>query len=84
MKRNGKYWSQTKRQQAQANKRIFLTLDLSHSVSNSGFGSLHVSHSSSVMAYSFPKIRSTTQHPRTCGPSLRQCFSTSSLSQPAS
>ncbi len=34
--------------------------------------------------HAFPNTRSTTQHPRTCGPSPRQWFSTSGLSHPAS
>src|SRR5262249_16933219 len=34
--------------------------------------------------HSFPSTKSTTQHPRTCSPSLRQCFKMSALSHPAS
>ena len=34
--------------------------------------------------HSFPSSRSSTQHPRTCGPSDRQCARMSALSQPAS
>src|SRR5206468_3299028 len=34
--------------------------------------------------YSLPRTRSTTQHPRTCGPGPRQWPSTSSLVHPAS
>ena len=35
-------------------------------------------------SYAFPSSRSTTQHPRACGPSPRQWASTSALSHPAS
>src|SRR5262245_6324160 len=35
-------------------------------------------------SHAFPNTKSTTQQPRTCGPSPRQWFSISSLSQPAS
>ena len=38
----------------------------------------------SVGAYDFPSTRSTTQHPRACGPWSRQWVSTSALSHPAS
>ena len=34
--------------------------------------------------HSLPRIRSTTQHPRTCGPSPRQCSRITSSSHPAS
>lgn len=34
--------------------------------------------------YSFPSSKSTIQHPRTCGPSLRQWLRMSALSHPAS
>ena len=54
-------------------------------------GSAHASHSASVIArplwvaHAFPSTRSTTQHPRTCGPfASRQWLRMSSLSQPAS
>src|SRR5262245_4031759 len=38
----------------------------------------------STLAYSLPKVKSTTQHPRTCGPSPRQWPMICSSSQPAS
>ena len=41
-------------------------------------------HGHSHPAHAFPSTRSTTQHPRTCGPGPRQWSRTSSLSHPAS